>query len=175
MKNKLRKERGITLIALIITIIILVILAAVSIRAAYNSGIIDYSINGTKKYQEEEKKEESVLSETEVKLKSLINRIENSEEESEEEYEKDWIIAWVFNDEDEEWNGPYAKSQNVFNDFSEDMQSLELISSESVVENATIRGLLYDNETYYTLVFSGTGEMQKFTDNANDMFLRRFL
>ena len=44
IKNITKKENGITLIALIITIIILVILAAVSIRAAYNSGIIDYSI-----------------------------------------------------------------------------------------------------------------------------------
>ena len=47
---KLNKETGITLIALIITIIVLVIFAAVSIRAVYNMGIVDYAINGTQNY-----------------------------------------------------------------------------------------------------------------------------
>ena len=86
-KNK--KENGITLIALIITIIILVILAAVSIRAAYNSGIIDYSINGTRRYMEEEKKEQSTLSETESHLKSLLEKISNLEQSNVEAH--DWV------------------------------------------------------------------------------------
>ena len=81
IKNITKKENGITLIALIITIIILVILAAVSIRAAYNSGIIDYSINGTKKYQEEAKKEESTIKDIEEIIKSTLSKI-NSEEEN---------------------------------------------------------------------------------------------
>ena len=53
----MKDEKGITLIALIITIIILVILAMVTSRAAFNSGIIDYSIEGTQKYVEGEKRE----------------------------------------------------------------------------------------------------------------------
>ena len=75
----LRGENGITLVALIITIIILVILAAVSIMAAYNSGIIDYSINGTQKYVEEANKENTVLSEFESRLDSAIKRIESAQ------------------------------------------------------------------------------------------------
>ena len=51
-----------------------------SIRAAYNSGIIDYSINGTKKYQEEANKEESVISETENFMKSILARLSESQE-----------------------------------------------------------------------------------------------
>ena len=46
----MNKEKGITLIALIITIIILVILAAVSIRAAYNMGIVSHAVNGAEGY-----------------------------------------------------------------------------------------------------------------------------
>ena len=76
MKKLFKEESGITLIALIITIIILVILAAVSIRAAYNSGIIDYSINGTLKYQKEANKEESILSETEDFMASILGRLD---------------------------------------------------------------------------------------------------
>ena len=73
--SSIKSENGITLIALIITIIILVILAAVSIRAAYNSGIIDYSINGTKKYAEEGKKEESTLKNAQEIMKSALGKL----------------------------------------------------------------------------------------------------
>ena len=46
----LRGEKGITLVALIITIIILVILAAVSIAAVMNMKIVDYAVNGAQNY-----------------------------------------------------------------------------------------------------------------------------
>ena len=74
----LRGENGITLVALIITIIILVILAAVSITAAFQSGIIDYSVNGTQNYVEAAKAENSLVSEWGSKLDSAIKRIESS-------------------------------------------------------------------------------------------------
>ena len=48
-----------------------------SIRAAYNSGIIDYAINGTKKYQEEATKEDSIISETEEFMKSIIAKLDD--------------------------------------------------------------------------------------------------
>ena len=60
-KYNLRKERGITLIALIITIIILVILAAVSIRAVYNMGIVGHAINGTQDYAKGAKAENAMF------------------------------------------------------------------------------------------------------------------
>ena len=43
-------QKGITLIALIITIIILVMLAVVSISTVYNMGIVNHAINGTQEY-----------------------------------------------------------------------------------------------------------------------------
>ena len=67
---------GITLIALIITIIILVILAAVSINAAYNSGIINYAVNGTQEYVEGAKEEERRLASAEGVLDSVMARLE---------------------------------------------------------------------------------------------------
>ena len=61
MKNKqesklkaYKSEKGITLVALIITIIILVILSAVSIGVIYKSKIVDYAIEGAQNMQQKE-------------------------------------------------------------------------------------------------------------------------
>ena len=44
-----RKEQGITLIALIITIILLIILAAVSLRTVMGEGILQVATDGVRK------------------------------------------------------------------------------------------------------------------------------
>ena len=61
---KIRQERGITLIALIITIIVLVILAAVSIRAVTNQKIVEQAVNGSQEYANESLKENKILGDT---------------------------------------------------------------------------------------------------------------
>ena len=60
MKTKLN-ESGITLIALIITIIILVILAAVTLNSIFGSDIIGLATNGAINYAEEQQKELDML------------------------------------------------------------------------------------------------------------------
>ena len=59
--NKLKNKNGITLVALIITIIVLLILAMVSIRLVMNGGIIDRAEKGTKAYSEAEVQEQIKL------------------------------------------------------------------------------------------------------------------
>ena len=71
----LRRENGITLVALIITIIILVILAAVSIATVYNMGIVNYAINGTQDYAAASKKEEADMDATVTKIDDTVNHI----------------------------------------------------------------------------------------------------
>ena len=61
MKNNLREQKAITLVALIITIIVLLILAMVSIRLVMNGGIIDKSKSAVDKYSEEEIQEQIKL------------------------------------------------------------------------------------------------------------------
>ena len=64
MKHKLKsikQERGITLIALIITIIVLVILAAVTLNSIFGSNIIGLATNGAINYAEEQQKELGML------------------------------------------------------------------------------------------------------------------
>ena len=55
------KEKGITLVALIITIIILLILATISIQLIINAGIINKANYATQKYSIEEQKEKNFL------------------------------------------------------------------------------------------------------------------
>jgi len=75
MKEKFKNEKGITLIALIITIIILVILAAVSIRAVYEMGIVGYAINGTQQYVERAKEENQMLDETGRRIEDAVSKV----------------------------------------------------------------------------------------------------
>ena len=66
--NKLKNKNGITLVALIITIIVLLILAMVSIRLVMNGGIIDKSKNAVDKYSNEEIMEQIKLAYQEYQM-----------------------------------------------------------------------------------------------------------
>ena len=61
MKGKTKQQKGITLIALIITIVVLLILAVVTIGAIKNDSIISYADNSTEKYKDAQTKEEETL------------------------------------------------------------------------------------------------------------------
>lgn len=52
MSKKQKKQKGITLIALVITIIILLILAGITINFIMNKGIIDMAKNAKEKYEQ---------------------------------------------------------------------------------------------------------------------------
>lgn len=66
--SKLKSNKGITLVALIITIIVLLILAMVSIRLVMNGGIIDKSKNAVDKYSNEEIMEQIKLAYQEYQM-----------------------------------------------------------------------------------------------------------
>ncbi len=71
----LRTEKGITLVALIITIIILVILAAVAITTAYETGIVGYAMNGTRTYAESGVNENKIMNNTVNYLDSCMRSV----------------------------------------------------------------------------------------------------
>ena len=73
----LRQEKGITLMALIITIIVLVILAAISISAAYESGIIGYAVNGAYEYSNASQLENEIMQSTESFMSSVMSEIKS--------------------------------------------------------------------------------------------------
>ena len=71
----IKKEKAITLIALIITVIILVILAAVSIRAVYNMGIIKHAVNAIEEYARAEKSERELLDNYSTLIEDRVSKI----------------------------------------------------------------------------------------------------
>ena len=71
--NKLKRKNGITLIALIITIVILLVLAVVTINAVQDGGIISSAKNATKEHGKAEEKEK-------VTLAALNSKLENQGE-----------------------------------------------------------------------------------------------
>lgn len=73
--HKRNTQRGITLVALIITVIVLLILAMVSIRLIMNGGIIDRAERGTDAYSEAEIKEKIGTAYSEYQLAKYQNGI----------------------------------------------------------------------------------------------------
>ena len=77
-------EKGITLVALIITIIILIILAAVTIFAFRDSKLIEVAINGTVNYANAQAVEESIFNGLAVVIDDAIEKIEAQGKNNEE-------------------------------------------------------------------------------------------
>ncbi|MCI8392375.1 MAG: hypothetical protein HFJ24_03870 [Clostridia bacterium] len=76
LKERVRQEKGITLVALIITIIVLVILAAVTINAAFNSGIIETAVNGAVNYADAQNKEQVTFDDLDKNIQDIVKKIE---------------------------------------------------------------------------------------------------
>ncbi len=69
-QKMMKNVKGITLIALVVTIIVLLILAGVSINIAFNTGIISKSKNATATYKEAEENEANKLAKLEEYLEN---------------------------------------------------------------------------------------------------------
>ena len=81
-KGKKQKNKGITLVALIITIIILIILSAVTINAVFDLNILDVAQRGAEEYAEGQYKEKEEFEKLNEMLKKGII-IENLPENTE--------------------------------------------------------------------------------------------
>ena len=101
-EKNMRKEKGITLIALIITIIILVILAAVSVRAVYNMGIVGHAVNGTQQYAQAAKDENEMLDSTGSLIEEAIGKLSeiqggNNQNTEAPDLLKDYVLGKAVN------------------------------------------------------------------------------
>jgi len=79
MNYKVTKEQGITLVALIITIIILIILATVSIKAVLDMNFVDLASNAVLNYAEAQAEEDKSMNDIDSFLQSTIKKIENND------------------------------------------------------------------------------------------------
>ena len=76
----LKKENGITLVALVISIIVLLILAIISINLVINNGILDKAKTAVDKYSEGEIEEQIKLAYLELQAEKLYNSNVNDDE-----------------------------------------------------------------------------------------------
>ena len=90
----MKNQKGITLIALVITIIVLIILAGVAINLTLgDNGILKYAEFARTKYQNSVEKEANEL----AKIESYINIKEKNEISAEEVYFSPTDTSWKVN------------------------------------------------------------------------------
>ena len=82
MKKFLKNQKGITLIALIITIVILVILAAVSIRAVTNMEIVGQATNGVQEYTQKSVEENIIMDRAGNLIDKTVENINDIQKET---------------------------------------------------------------------------------------------
>lgn len=81
----MRNTKGITLVALIITIIIMIILAAVSIYAIFESDFIELAINGMEDYEKAQEYEQTVIGNAAHLINKVISGLSGDKDEEEED------------------------------------------------------------------------------------------
>ena len=77
--QRIKRSNGITLVALIITIIILLILAGVSLSFVFNGGILDKSQQAVNEYENASQKEQDLLDKIDQYLENELGEIANDE------------------------------------------------------------------------------------------------
>lgn len=75
-----KDEKGITLVALLITIIVLVILAGVSIITLQETGIINTAVDSTQKYENAQLTENSIVNNFDYRLSKVMSNLSNIQE-----------------------------------------------------------------------------------------------
>ena len=84
--EKLRRNKGITLVALVITIIILLILAGISIQAITNTGLFNMAEEARKESYNGQKEENNILTSYDEKINEIVGS-RDTVTISKEEYE----------------------------------------------------------------------------------------
>lgn len=136
----LKKEKGITLLALIITIIVLLILAMVSIKLVKDGAIIQHAQSATSKYSDEQIIEKVKLAYSATKLDSISAKYSFWSSEFENKLRENILKSFpdskveVKQDKDDDENRIYSVI----------IDDLELIITEdgNVSKNITIESLL---------------------------------
>lgn len=133
--RKIRTNKGITLIALIITIIILLILAVVSIRLVVNNGILGKAEHATTKYGTEEEQEQIKIGYADYQM-AKESGVENPQLT---------VAGAKVTRNETDWTVKFSKTGNVYtiNDngevsYSNSESDDNLITSTKIKENPSI-------------------------------------
>ena len=137
--EKLIKNKGITLVALVITIIILVILAGVAITALTQTGLFENAKQAKNAMENAEMKENDVLSSYENKVNELTGEIVGSRDENAEFKE---LVQEKINKLENEIN-TLKKNYELMNN-----SNLTVFDANNVIQDLTID--VADTEITYT-------------------------
>ena len=164
MKNNKRKNKGITLVALVVTIIILLILAGISISALTHTGLFGKAKLAKDKYSNSEKLENTTLQEYEEKVSSYI---EGSSREDGDYVSKD---IEDFSPTVKEENGSYiyATVENIKVNNGNKIGAYIWILNGKVVGGSTENKFIYDNLEYnskYNIQVMAVDENGKFKNS----------
>lgn len=146
---KTKENKGITLVALVITIIVLLILAMVSIKIVVDSGIISGAKTAADKYGTEQEKENVNLAITQAKLANNGGAVtlKNLKEALEERFKKVEFISEEnpfkvkLNDNDD---SVYLIFEN--GDSRKDVE----VTDEEIIEKFPLTGTLDEGSKWYT-------------------------
>ena len=103
MNKRLSENKGITVVALIITIIVILIITAITINLSNNNGIVERSGKASTEYKISEEKEKITLAYNEYTLKKITDnnaelKIENNEANISTNGENGWKIIFLSTD-----------------------------------------------------------------------------
>ena len=193
LKLKTNKKSGITLIALVVTIIVLLILAGISIMMlSGNNGILQRSSDAKEETIIGQEKEQVELAYVSAAVKKLGDHVTGEELQHEldlsvgagkTEVEGQTILDVLFTDTNHSYtveNGKVEKNGPVVNPFDPDewefawvyptaegKWSEEITESESLPQNYEIIAKLYEgkeSDVRYSLVIEGEGEIKDLFD-----------
>ena len=148
------KNKGITLIALVITIIVMLILVTVTITMAVNGKLFEYAGKATSDTKREINKETSIAS-----LRANMTTDELIEQFGPE---KEWSVAWVYKNSN--WSNPFFKDKSLENDFEfEYIDTDYSLTSEDELEGDIVIKLYTDG----MLKISGNGAIPDLRSEEN--------
>lgn len=152
MKEKFGTNKGITLIALIITIIVLLILAMVSIKLVWDGGIITHAQNAVNAYNEAQTNELAQLKKLEEEMLSLGGGNSGDNNDPEENW-------WEFRGDEETQLANHIQSEVQYVIATNNQQSV--LRTKGIYENYAYDYIMITGETamYIILFNDSTVEM----------------
>ena len=134
--SKLTSQKGITLVALIITIIVLLILAIVSIRLVMNGGIIDKANKGVNAYNEAEVKEKIQLAYSELEMAKFTNSNLDETQFLKERLEAQGLTGATVEATSDGWNITYNGKSYPLSKNGTVGDAVAIIDWDTVIANA---------------------------------------
>ena len=150
---KIKTEKGITLVALIITVVLLLILSIVAITGLKETGILGYAENATSKFEEGQKDEQGILN-------GYVNSLNNGNVENEPtaktisftidgvEYQAEEGMTWA------EWlESPYSTGADLYINVYGSIKTREDMCIASEMDQGTpqnTNNFLINGEEYFS-------------------------